>query len=791
MVLFSANYVRKAIKPRLLGNRHHKRKRETTQREPNSPPATLHRLLRRKKEEEQGERKKSDLIMIGIHEGPSTAGRYVGSILDKVESSKSQNRNSNTNITAANSPDPEDPSSPQTYLIVVTVLSTLLPLLCIILSIALGRRLWVKYRSEGYSGVVEREDTAQTSLRSREGGSRKSSRASRVTKETNSRDQLIPQDQLEETIDEEPWTISLKPDEHTRRMSVIQRVSPLPPRRGDSCPIPHCTGEDEDDEEPLDEEVWPINLNPEEHTRRMSMIQRVSPLPPRRVDSCPVPHCIGDQEDEPLDEEVWPIILNPEEHTRRMSMIQRVSPLPPRRVDSCPVPHCIGDQENAIGEEPWTISLKPSESTRRMSMIQRVSPLPPRRGDTCPVPHCIGDSTVASPLEDHQQLATVEVITTDVSAEEEAAAAAAAGGASTPTPSTSTAPKPTTSLMQKSLGKQQLPLTQQLSHPETSSHHHHPQFLDATHPHNHRYLHLNNPHFRYSQRRTRSISAHDRSNGVLSKVSVSMRNHSLVVEVEDPPRRRSVSDISEGGKTKLMRTEAEVEPLSKHFLSKKKKDELIVKVDKSLELGVEGLSQADVIRSASPSPYPLSREGSPRPRGPSQDEGVIDLALRTVQVEPVETYPYEVVEHQDQEIQTVSLGNGNFGLSTSDLSLDSSGNTTYTYGNQVPYGGGYYGYPVTQGYPMDTRSRRLHVVVPLGHHSDEDPAEYRRGRVDRKASLPSSALEEYRPSRYARAQLGKQYSLPVMPIIRPARFTPMETNVSYREEDDSQETIEE
>ncbi|XP_076041152.1 uncharacterized protein LOC143025406 isoform X6 [Oratosquilla oratoria] len=614
MVLFSANYVRKAIKPRLLGNRHHKflrspsprvparssiihslrRKRETTQREPNSPPATLHRLLRRKKEEEQGERKKSDLIMIGIHEGPSTAGRYVGSILDKVESSKSQNRNSNTNITAANSPDPEDPSSPQTYLIVVTVLSTLLPLLCIILSIALGRRLWVKYRSEGYSGVVEREDTAQTSLRSREGGSRKSSRASRVTKETNSRDQLIPQ-----------------------------------------------------------------------------------------------------------------------------------------------------------------------------------------------------DSTVASPLEDHQQLATVEVITTDVSAEEEAAAAAAAGGASTPTPSTSTAPKPTTSLMQKSLGKQQLPLTQQLSHPETSSHHHHPQFLDATHPHNHRYLHLNNPHFRYSQRRTRSISAHDRSNGVLSKVSVSMRNHSLVVEVEDPPRRRSVSDISEGGKTKLMRTEAEVEPLSKHFLSKKKKDELIVKVDKSLELGVEGLSQADVIRSASPSPYPLSREGSPRPRGPSQDEGVIDLALRTVQVEPVETYPYEVVEHQDQEIQTVSLGNGNFGLSTSDLSLDSSGNTTYTYGNQVPYGGGYYGYPVTQGYPMDTRSRRLHVVVPLGHHSDEDPAEYRRGRVDRKASLPSSALEEYRPSRYARAQLGKQYSLPVMPIIRPARFTPMETNVSYREEDDSQETIEE
>ncbi|XP_076041151.1 uncharacterized protein LOC143025406 isoform X5 [Oratosquilla oratoria] len=624
MVLFSANYVRKAIKPRLLGNRHHKflrspsprvparssiihslrRKRETTQREPNSPPATLHRLLRRKKEEEQGERKKSDLIMIGIHEGPSTAGRYVGSILDKVESSKSQNRNSNTNITAANSPDPEDPSSPQTYLIVVTVLSTLLPLLCIILSIALGRRLWVKYRSEGYSGVVEREDTAQTSLRSREGGSRKSSRASRVTKETNSRDQLIPQ---------------------TPGLEILV----------------------------------------------------------------------------------------------------------------------------------WT------------------------------------DSTVASPLEDHQQLATVEVITTDVSAEEEAAAAAAAGGASTPTPSTSTAPKPTTSLMQKSLGKQQLPLTQQLSHPETSSHHHHPQFLDATHPHNHRYLHLNNPHFRYSQRRTRSISAHDRSNGVLSKVSVSMRNHSLVVEVEDPPRRRSVSDISEGGKTKLMRTEAEVEPLSKHFLSKKKKDELIVKVDKSLELGVEGLSQADVIRSASPSPYPLSREGSPRPRGPSQDEGVIDLALRTVQVEPVETYPYEVVEHQDQEIQTVSLGNGNFGLSTSDLSLDSSGNTTYTYGNQVPYGGGYYGYPVTQGYPMDTRSRRLHVVVPLGHHSDEDPAEYRRGRVDRKASLPSSALEEYRPSRYARAQLGKQYSLPVMPIIRPARFTPMETNVSYREEDDSQETIEE
>ena len=56
------------------------------------------------------------------------------------------------------------------------------------------RKLYQKYRDPGGSAAqVNREDTGQTSLKSQHAGSRKSSRGSRVTKDPNSRDNLLPQ----------------------------------------------------------------------------------------------------------------------------------------------------------------------------------------------------------------------------------------------------------------------------------------------------------------------------------------------------------------------------------------------------------------------------------------------------------------------------------------------------------------------------------------------------------------------------------------------------------------------
>ncbi|KAK7068875.1 hypothetical protein SK128_027883 [Halocaridina rubra] len=57
----------------------------------------------------------------------------------------------------------------------------------------------------------------------------------------------------------------------------------------------------------------------------------------------------------------------------------------------------------------------------------------------------------------------------------------------------------------------------------------------------------------------------------------------------------------------------------------------------------------------------------------------------------------------------------------------------------VSYAGGYYGYPVSQGYPAaDRQSRRMHLVVPRGSSGGEEALGVQREKVDRKTSLPNA-----------------------------------------------------
>ncbi|KAK7068874.1 hypothetical protein SK128_027882 [Halocaridina rubra] len=158
-----------------------------------------------------------------------------------------------------------------------------------------------------------------------------------------------------------------------------------------------------------------------------------------------------------------------------------------------------------------------------------------------------------------------------------------------------------------------------------------------------------------------------------SKVSVSMKNHSLVVEVEGAPDLPDTPTITENGKTHHF-TEAQVEPM------------------------VPKISGGDLLKATH---LPISNElgvylkrsksERVRPRNTSQDEGVGDMDSFEQDISPrphqrrlsMGHHPHS--RHATPQRLTVEPENGNFGISTSDLSLDSNSscNPSYKYGNQV------------------------------------------------------------------------------------------------------------
>ncbi|XP_050699644.1 uncharacterized protein LOC126987036 isoform X3 [Eriocheir sinensis] len=440
--------------------------------------------------------------MMGLVVGGATAQRFIGSVVDK-QHSKSMGPHPpgvlTDNATIGTFPGKHDGDGSRldSYIIILAIVSTIFPLICLILSLVIARRLWVKYRGERCA-TVEREDTAQTSLKSRDGGSRKSSRASRVTKDPNSRDQLIPQD------------------------SMITSPS----------------------EGPVEEEG-------EDHVEEI---------------------VVGDVEDE--------------------------------------------------------------------------------------------------------------------------------------------------------------------------------------------------------------------NNEVASKVSVSMKNHSLVVEVEGAPNMQESPIITENGKTHHL-TEAQVEPRVSTIAGDMLKT--LQLPGAAGEIGINSLLQKGVITVY------LKRSKServrPRNSGEEASHSVVGETVEHISPRPhhrrlsMGHHP-RASHHSTPQRLTVEPENGNFGLSTSDVSLDSSSscNPSYKYGNQVSYAGGYYGYPVSQGYPAaDRHSRRMHLVVPRGSGGGEDTLGIQREKVDRKTSLPNSLDNQQQapepkpsslsPSRsVSRGALSKQYSLPAS--ARNTRYMP-------------------
>ncbi|XP_069188953.1 uncharacterized protein [Procambarus clarkii] len=454
--------------------------------------------------------------MMTLVMGGAVAERFIGSVIeDKTKGTGPhppgvQTGNS-SNVHPGRS---DDGSRLDSYVIIVALVSTIFPLICLILSLVIARRLWVKYRGEGYAGKVEREDTAQTSLKSRDGGSRKSSRASRVTKDPNSRDQLIPQgSQVEE-----------------------------------------CNCHEQ----------------------------------PRVKDS---------------------VITSP--------------------------------SEGPVEEE--------------------------------------GEDQV-------EQIVVGEV--------------------------------------------------------------------------------------------------QDEPSEVTSKVSVSMKNHNLVVEVEGAPNISETPSIAENGKTHHL-TEAQVEPRIATIGGDMLKT---LHLPGTGEIGINSLLQKGVITVY----LKRSKSERVRPRNTPEEGVAVVEGDSIVHVSPrphhrrlsMGHHP-RAPHHPTPQRLTVEPENGNFGLSTSDLSLDSNSscNPSYKYGNQqVSYAGGYYGYPVSQGYPVTDRgSRRMHLVVPRGSGGAEDALGIQREKVDRKTSLPNSienqqmetktvSLSPSRSMSVSRGALSKQYSLPAS--ARNTRYMP-------------------
>ncbi|XP_066982359.1 uncharacterized protein [Macrobrachium rosenbergii] len=436
--------------------------------------------------------------------GGAVAERFIGSVVEEHKSQSPRGPHPphvviTDNTTSYSPPGRNEGVGLNSYIIIVAVLGTVIPLICLILTIALARKIWMKMRGEDFEGKVEREDTAQTSLKSRDGGSRKSSRASRVTKDPNSRDNLIPQD------------------------SMITSPS----------------------EGPVTEEIG-------------------------------------------------------------------------------------GSVEEIVVGEP--------------------------DGDQSP-------------------------------------------------------------------------------------------------------------------------------SELTSKVSVSMKNHSLVVEVEGAPDLPDTPTITENGKTHHF-TEAEIEPVVPKIAGDLLKT---THLPVSNELGVNSLLQKGVITVY----LKRSKSERVRPRNTSQDEGVGDMDSFEQDVSPrphqrrLSMGHHPQSRHTTPQRLTVEPENGNFGISTSDLSLDSNSscNPSYKYGNQVSYAGGYYGYPVSQGYPAsDRQSRRMHLVVPRGSSGGEEGLGVQREKVDRKTSLPNAldsqggsgefktSLSPSRSMSSSRGALSKQYSLPAS--ARNARYTP-------------------
>ncbi|XP_068233031.1 uncharacterized protein [Palaemon carinicauda] len=398
--------------------------------------------------------------------GGAVAERFIGSVIEEQKGQVNRGPHPphvsiTDNTTSYLPPGRNEGVGLNSYIIIVAVLGTVVPLICLILTIALARKIWMKMRGEDFEGKVEREDTAQTSLKSRDGGSRKSSRASRVTKDPNSRDNLIPQ-----------------------------------------LHLTHCD---------------PQNL------QRLAILD----------DS---------------------MITSPSEG---------------------PVTEEIGGSVEEI---------------------------------------VVGDPDGQSP------------------------------------------------------------------------------------------------------------------NEMTSKVSVSMKNHSLVVEVEGAPDLPDTPTITENGKTHHF-TEAEVEPMVPKITGDLLKT---THLPVSNELGVY---------------LKRSKSERVRPRNTSQDEGVGDMDSFEQDISPrphqrrLSMGHHPQSRHSTPQRLTVEPENGNFGISTSDLSLDSNSscNPSYKYGNQVSYAGGYYGYPVSQGYPAsDRQSRRMHLVVPRGSSGGEESLGVQREKVDRKTSLPNA-----------------------------------------------------
>ncbi|XP_064105851.1 uncharacterized protein LOC135215250 isoform X11 [Macrobrachium nipponense] len=454
--------------------------------------------------------------------GGAVAERFIGSVVEEHKSQSPRGPHPphvviTDNTTSYSPPGRNEGVGLNSYIIIVAVLGTVIPLICLILTIALARKIWMKMRGEDFEGKVEREDTAQTSLKSRDGGSRKSSRASRVTKDPNSRDNLIPQ-----------------------------------------LHLTHCD---------------PQNL------------QRLAILDDSMITS---------PSEGPVTEEIGGSV-----------------------------------EEIVVGEPDGDQS--PSELT--------------------------------------------------------------------------------------------------------------------------------------------------------SKVSVSMKNHSLVVEVEGAPDLPDTPTITENGKTHHF-TEAEIEPVVPKITGDLLKT---THLPVSNELGVNSLLQKGVITVY----LKRSKSERVRPRNTSQDEGVGDMDSFEQDVSPrphqrrLSMGHHPQSRHTTPQRLTVEPENGNFGISTSDLSLDSNSscNPSYKYGNQVSYAGGYYGYPVSQGYPAsDRQSRRMHLVVPRGSSGGEESLGVQREKVDRKTSLPNAldsqggsgefktSLSPSRSMSSSRGALSKQYSLPAS--ARNARYTP-------------------
>ncbi|XP_069955917.1 uncharacterized protein [Cherax quadricarinatus] len=267
----------------------------------------------------------------------------------------------------------------------------------------------------------------------------------------------------------------------------------------------------------------------------------------------------------------------------------------------------------------------------------------------------------------------------------------------------------------------------------------------------------------------------DEHSEVTSKVSVSMKNHNLVVEVEGAPSISETPTITENGKTHHL-TEAQVEPRVSTIAG----DML-----KTLHLPGTGEIGMYLKRSKSERvrPRTAAEEGAGAAAAASVGETVERVSPRPHHRRLSMGHHPRAAHHPTPQRLAVEPENGNFGLSTSDLSLDSNSscNPSYKYGNQqVSYAGGYYGYPVNQGYPVTERgSRRMHLVVPRSSGGGEDALGIQREKVDRKTSLPNSIENQQgevktislSPSRsVARGALNKQYSLPAS--ARNTRYMP-------------------